>query len=360
MMTLEQALCAVTIPDEKAAKAAKARLDGLAKPLGSLGLLEEAVVKIAALTGTADISLKQRSLLVFCADNGVTAQGVSQSDASVTAAVAKALSQGTSTVNYMAAIAGCRVIPVDIGIACASTSSIVNGSVKADILNRRIRSSTSDISQGPAMTREECILAIETGIELVRERRGAGDQILLLGEMGIGNTTTSSAAACALLGLPPEQLTGKGAGLSDAGLARKIRVIEQSLQINQPDPADPVDVLQKVGGLDLAALCGAMIGGALYKVPILLDGFITNAAALCAVRLCPGVRNALLASHVSAEPASHKLLEALSLKPLLCAGMRLGEGSGAVAALPLLDMMLAVYNSGHTFGHLGIEPYTPQ
>ena len=351
MMTLQQSLRSVAGPDQAAAQAAKERLDGLAKPLGSLGMLEKAVIRIAALTGSPDITLRQRSLLVFCADNGVTAQGVSQSDAGVTAAVAAALGRGTSTVNYMAAVAGCTVIPADIGMSCSPED--IYG-----VLNRRIRSGTADISRGPAMTGEECIRAIETGIDLVRERREAGDQLLLLGEMGIGNTTTSCAVTGVLLGLPPEQLAGKGAGLSEAGLARKIRVIRQALQVNRPDPDDPVDVLQKVGGLDLAALCGAMIGGALYRIPILLDGIAADAAALCAVRLCPDARNALLASHVSAEPAARALLAELSLDPLICAGMRLGEGSGAVAALPLLDMVLAVYNSGHTFDRLGIEPYT--
>ena len=382
-MILEEAIRKIPGPDPDAAAEARRRLDGLAKPLGSLGLLEDAIVKIAAITGNARIFLKQRSLLVFCADNGVIAQGVSQSGADVTAAVTTALALGTSTVNYMAASAGCSVYPVDIGVrdldirnrsditGCTvdkRTCSDITGrtvnkrtcdDIAGRILDRRIRSGTADISLGPAMSREECIRAIETGIELVRERQEAGDDILLLGEMGIGNTTTSCAVLCALLGLPARDLAGRGAGLSDEGLDRKIHVIERALQINHPDPDDPVDILQKVGGLDLAALCGVIIGGAHLRMPILLDGLITNTAALCAVRLCPPAGSVLLASHVSAEPASRQVLEALSLKPLIDAGMRLGEGSGAVAALPLLDIALAVYNSGHTFGHLGIEAYQP-
>ena len=356
-MILEEAIRKIPGPDPDAAAEARRRLDGLAKPLGSLGLLEDAIVKIAAITGNARIFLKQRSLLVFCADNGVIAQGVSQSGADVTAAVTTALALGTSTVNYMAASAGCSVYPVDIGVRDLDIRN--RSDIAGRILDRRIRSGTADISLGPAMSREECIRAIETGIELVRERQEAGDDILLLGEMGIGNTTTSCAVLCALLGLPARDLAGRGAGLSDEGLDRKIHVIERALQINHPDPDDPVDILQKVGGLDLAALCGVIIGGAHLRMPILLDGLITNTAALCAVRLCPPAGSVLLASHVSAEPASRQVLEALSLKPLIDAGMRLGEGSGAVAALPLLDMALAVYNSGHTFGHLGIEAYQP-
>jgi len=331
---------------------ARARWDSLAKPLGSLGLLEDAVVQIAALTGSADVKLSRRTLLVLCADNGVVAQGVTQSDSSVTAAVARALGAGESTVCYMARRADCRVLPVDVGI--------LEFSGAPGVLNRRVRNGTADITQGPAMSREECVRAIQTGMELVREQREAGADILAAGEMGIGNTTTSSAAAAVLLSRPPAELVGRGAGLSDAGLARKRAAVERAIAVNRPDPADPVDVLSKVGGLDLAGLCGIYLGGAKYQVPVLLDGFISTVAALCAVRLWPEASKALLASHVSAEPAGALVLEALGKKPLITAGMRLGEGSGAVAALPLLDLALAVYQSGHVFDKIGIEPYTPQ
>lgn len=332
--------------------AARARWDSLAKPLESLGLLEDAIVQIAALTGNADVDLSCRTLLVFCADNGVVAQGVTQTDSSVTAAVARALAAGESTVCHMALTVDCQVIPVDVGI--------LDFSGAPGVLDRRVRNGTGDITQGPAMSREECVRAIEAGMELVREQKTAGVSILAAGEMGIGNTTSSSAVASVLLGLPPAEVTGRGAGLSKAGLARKISAIERAVQVNCPDPDDPVDVLTKVGGLDLAALCGVYLGGAEYQVPILLDGFISTAAALCAVRLRQSAAKALLASHVSAEPAGALLLDALDKKPLITAQMRLGEGSGAVAALPLLDMALAVYSSGHTFTKMGMEPYTPQ
>jgi len=228
------------------------------------------------------------------------------------------------------------------------------------VLDRRVRNGTADITLGPAMSREECVRAIQTGMELVKEQKESGADILAAGEMGIGNTTTSSAAASVLLDRPPAELVGRGAGLSDAGLARKRAAVERALDVNRPDPADPVDVLSKVGGLDLAGLCGIYLGGAKYKMPVLLDGFISTVAALCAVRLWPKAEDALIASHVSAEPAGALVLEALGKKPLITAGMRLGEGSGAVAALPLLDMALAVYHSGHGFDKIGIEPYTPQ
>ena len=332
--------------------AARVRWDSLAKPLGSLGLLEDAIVQIAALTGNADIDLSRRALLVFCADNGVVARGVTQTDSSVTAAVARALAAGESTVCPMARVAHCRVIPVDVGI--------LDFPGAPGVLDRRVRNGTADITRGPAMRWEECVKAIRTGMELVREQKEAGASILAAGEMGIGNTTTSGAVASVLLGLPPAEVTGRGAGLSDEGLARKIAAIERAIQVNRPDPADPVDVLSKVGGLDLAALCGVYLGSEKYRVPVLLDGFISAAAALCAVRLWPKCSDALIAGHVSAEPAGALLLEALGKEPLITAQMRLGEGSGAVAALPLLDMALAVYSGGHTFTKMGMEPYIPQ
>ena len=355
---------------------ARKRWDSLAKPLGSLGLLEEAVIKIAALTGNAEVHLNSRALLVLCADNGVVAQGVTQTDSSVTAAVARALGMGTSTVNYMARVANCQVVPVDMGV--------LDFPGAPGVLDRRgprgtpgqqpeippsrgpgglaggVRRGPADITQESAMSREECVRAIETGMELVREQREAGADILATGEMGIGNTTTSSAVASVLLGLPPVEVTGRGAGLSDAGLARKSAAIERAISVNRPDPADPVDVLSKVGGLDLAGLCGVFLGGAKYRLPILVDGFISAVAALCTVRLWPEAGRAMLASHVSAEPAGRLVLDELGLKPLITAELRLGEGSGAVAALPLLDMALAVYHSGHTFDKMGMEAYTPQ
>ena len=352
MKTLSEILSQITAPDEAARAACLARWDGLAKPLGSLGLLEASLARIAAVTGSPDITLDRRTLLVLCADNGVVAQGVAQCGSSVTASVAQALAAGESTVCHMARCARCRVIPVDMGMADFPSTP--------GVWDRRVRNGTADITQGPAMTRAECVQAIQQAAELVRECHESGSSIIATGEMGIGNTTTSSALASVLLGKSPAEVTGRGAGLSDAGLTRKVAAIERALSLNRPDPADPVDIISKVGGLDIAGLCGVFLGGALYRVPVVIDGFISGAAALCAARLCPGATFALLASHVSAEPAGGLMLDALELSPLISAGMRLGEGSGAVAALPLLDMALAVYHSGQTFGRLGIDAYTPQ
>ena len=330
---------------------ARQRWNTLAKPLSSLGVLEENITKIAALAGNQTVTLNRRTLLVVCSDNGVVAQGVSQSDASVTTAVAAALGRGDSTVNYMAKAANCTVLPVDAGMLELTPEGV---------LNRKLLWGTGDISAESAMSREICIRAMETGAALAEEQVKNGADILLLGEMGIGNTTTSAAVASVLLQREPGELTGRGAGLSDKGLQQKIRIIAQAIAVNQPNSEDPIDVLSKVGGLDLAVLCGICLGGARCRVPVLLDGVITNTAALCAVKLCSRVRDVLIASHVSQEPAAKLLLEALELKPCISAGLHLGEGSGAVLALPLLDQALAVYNSGHTFAALGIDAYTPQ
>ena len=349
---MPELLRSIPAPDEAARALSRRRWDAVAKPLGSLGLLEPAVTKIAALRGDADVQLKRRTLLVFCADNGVVARGVSQCGSEVTARVACALAEGRSTVNAMARSADCRVVPVDVGI--------LDFPGYPGVLNRRVRNGTGDISSGPAMSREECLRAILAGAELARNQAAEGTDILLLGEMGIGNTTTAGAVCAALLGLAPAEVTGRGAGLSDAGMQRKREAIRKALERNAPDPADPIDVLTKVGGLDMAALCGAFLGAAASRLPVVIDGFICSAAALCAVRLCPAAREAMLASHVSAEPAARMLLEALELQAPITAGMHLGEGSGAVALLGLLDLALAVYCSGQTFDRLGIDAYTPQ
>lgn len=348
-MELDEIIAGIPeIPAERY-RAARQHWDTLAKPLGSLGVLEENVTKIAALSGKHQLS--RRTLLVFCSDNGVVAQGVSQSDASVTTAVAAALGRGDSTVNFMAKTANCTVLPVDIGMLEPTPPGVQK---------EKRMPGTHDITLGPAMTRETCICAIEAGFRLAEQQIKTGADILLLGEMGIGNTTTSAAVASVLLHQSPEILTGRGAGLSNDGLQRKIHAINRAIQKNRPNPEDPIDVLTKVGGLDLAALCGVCLCGAKNQVPVLLDGVITNTAALCAVRLCPAVQGALIASHVSQEPAAKLLLDALELQPCISAGLHLGEGSGAVLALPLLDQALAVYNSGHTFDALGIDAYVPQ
>lgn len=348
LQTLLKGIC---LPDGAARAAAQKRWAGCAKPLGSLGLLEGIIADMAALTGTEEVAISPRTVLVLCADNGVVAQGVSQSGSEVTGIVAHALATGQSNVCRMAALANCSVLPVDMGI--------LNFTPIPGVYESRIGNGTADITQGSAMTREQAERAILAGVELVRRQKAEGVQLLATGEMGIGNTTTATAVACALLKRTPQELAGRGAGLSDAGLARKRKAIETALAVNCPDADDPVDVLAKVGGFDLAGLCGAFLGGAYYRVPVLVDGAISAAAALCAVRLCPAATAAVFASHESAEPTGKLLLQALDKKPILTAEMRLGEGTGAVAVMPILDMALAIYH-GSTFSDYGMQPYTPQ
>ena len=351
-MRIDDYIEQIANPDAAVRQDTKRRWDACGKPLGSLGLLEDAIMDIAALTGNTVVSLHPRAVLVLCADNGVVAQGVTQTDSSVTGIVAQNLAAGRTSVCRMAACADCEVIPVDVGIKDFEPCE--------GVLSRRVGNGTRDISVEPAMTREQAEQAICTGIELVREQKERGIRLLATGEMGIGNTTTTSAVASVLLGRDPQEMTGRGAGLSDCGLARKRAAIAKAIAVNRPNPDDPVDVLQKVGGFDLAALCGVFLGGALYRIPVLMDGIISAAAALCAVRLCPTASGAILASHTSSEPASRMLLDALGKRALITAEMRLGEGTGAVAAIPLLDMARAVYMESYTFDDAGIEAYTPQ
>lgn len=351
--TVQQLLAAIT-PDpreEEARQAAHRQWASIAKPLDSLGLLETAVEDIAALTLDHRVDLSRRSLLLLCADNGVLAQGVAQSGHEVTAAVARNAGANRSSVCKMAAVAGCRVVPVDMGM---KEPGPIPG-----VLDRRLGDGTGDITQGPAMTRAQAERAILTGAELALEQKAAGVGLLATGEMGIGNTTTSSAVAAALLERPASEMTGKGAGLSDEGLRRKIEVIDRALARHRPDPGDPVDVISKVGGYDIAAMTGFYLGCALHRVPAVMDGFISTVAALAAVRLCPAAGDALIASHLSAEPGAGHVMEALGLRPLLRLGMALGEGTGAVSVMPLIDMALRVYFDMPSFDNAGIEAYQP-
>jgi nicotinate-nucleotide--dimethylbenzimidazole phosphoribosyltransferase len=248
----------------------------------------------------------------------------------------------------MAKRAGVDCLAVDMGMASKPRDP--------RIIDRRIGPGTRDISCGPAMTRDEALRAVQVGFELVGELKGQGYQLIATGEMGIGNTTTAAAVACALSGEPPKRLVGRGAGLSDEGLLRKRVVIERALALNAPDADDALDVLTKVGGFDIAGLCGMYLGAAAHRVPIVIDGLISAVAAWCAVRLRPDCAQAMLASHLSDEHAAQVVLDGLGLVPPLRAGLRLGEGTGAVCLVPLLDMALALYE-GTTFDDYGLAAY---
>ena len=349
--TIDEVIREICPPDESARMQAEARWNKVAKPLGSLGLFENMITRIAALRGQADFSLKKKTLLVFCADNGVVAQGVSQCGSEVTGKVAVALAEGRSTANTMARQADCRVIPVDVGI--------LDFPGHPGVRNLRVRNATGDISREAAMTREDCLAAMTGGAALTEKLIREGTELLAVGEMGIGNTTTTTALSAALLNLDPDGVTGRGAGLSSAGLERKKRVIHSALERIDPNEKDPVYLMTELGGLDIAAMCGAFLAAAANRTPVIIDGAVSSIAAYCALRLCPDAGAAMLASHVSSEPLGALLLEKLGLEAPLNAGMHLGEGSGALMLMPLLEIALEVYNSGQDFERLGIEAYQP-
>ena len=340
-------------PDRAAMEAAAARWNRIAKPLHSLGVLEEDMIRIAGMTGSPDIDLGKKAVVIMCADNGVVEEGISQTGQEVTAAVTRNFTTGNSCVCIMAERAGAEVIPVDVGVA----ERLEDCGHVYPLRSCRIMDGTRNFAREEAMTEAEARAAIQVGIDQVRRLKERDVRIIATGEMGIGNTTTSSAVASVLLGKEPPAVTGRGAGLSDEGLKRKVQVIEKAIARHRPDWQDPVDVLKKVGGLDIAGLAGVFLGGAAFGIPVVVDGFISAVAALAAERMRPGCTAVMLASHVSAEPAGEMLLEALGLKPVIRAGMCLGEGTGAVAALPLFQMAADVYGRMSTFEENEIEEY---
>lgn len=338
------------LPAHKASmEEAALRWRHVAKPLFSLGKLEDAVIKMAGMKRTPVYELKKRALVIMCADNGVVEEGITQTGQEVTAIVARNFTNKAASVSIMSQVAGVDVFPVDIGMA-TDIPSVTKAKYK-------VARSTKNMAKEPAMTREETQQAVLTGVRVARELKGLGYDILATGEMGIGNTTTSSAVASVLLERPVWEVTGKGAGLTSKGLDKKIAVIENAIEKHRPNREDVLDVLSKVGGLDIAGLAGVCLGGAISGLPVVVDGLISAVAALCALRLAPQAADYLLPSHVSKEPGGKLLLEALGLSPLLTCDMCLGEGSGAVAVLPLLDMGLQVYLQMSTFEDIKIETY---
>lgn len=351
-MKLQEIIAAIRPPNRAAEQAAAARWNSIAKPLHALGLLEDAIIKIAGMTGSAQVKLSKRGVVVMCADNGVVAEGVTQTGSEVTAVVACNLARGKTSVCKMAKVANADVIPVDIGVARDLESS--------GLLLHKIAYGTCNMVHGPAMTREQALDSLEYGANLALSLAKKGYRILATGEMGIGNTTTSSAMTAVLLGVEPKAVTGRGAGLSSAALAIKINTIERAIAHNAPNGADALDVLQKLGGFDIGGLAGVFLGAAAAGIPVLVDGFISAAAALTAARIAPQARDYMLASHVSQEPAARYILKELELTPFLTCHMSLGEGTGAVAALPILDMAQAVYEGMSTFEEIQIDSYQPQ
>ncbi len=346
---LKDFLCPIRPADANMQAAAQKHWNKVAKPLGSLGLLEDSITKIAAITGCLIPSIGKRCLIVCCADNGVVQEGCTQTGSDVTHSMARAVADGACCVCKMAETAGVDVFPVDLGI--------LEPLEHPNLLDRRIASGTQNIAQGPAMSTAQALQAIQTGRDLVQQMQQRGYEVVLTGELGIGNTTTSSALASVLLGIDSDRMTGRGAGLSDEGLLRKREAIRKAIQVNQPDPGDPLGTLAKLGGFDIACMVGIILGCAEFRIPVILDGVISAVAALVAVRMEPLCAQYMLASHQSAEPAGKLLLETLGLKAPIQAEMRLGEGTGAVALMPILDMALAVYSKAALFEGVNVAAY---
>ena len=330
--------------DEAAMSAARARQAQLAKPPGSLGRLEKLSVQLAGITGKVQSTIEKKHLLVFAADNGVVEEGVSSAPQSVTLQQTVNLTRAKTGASVLAKHFGCGITVCDVG---------VNADIgEKAVLNRKIAYGTKNIAHGPAMTREQAMTAIRTGMELTQSTDA---DVLGIGEMGIGNTTTSSAVLAVLLDADVEDVTGRGGGITDESFRKKKDVIRRAIAVNCPDRVDVVDVLAKVGGFDIAAMCGAFLGAAATQRPVVIDGFISAVAALCAVRLCPNVRSYLIPSHASYEIGYRLAMDAMKLQPMLLLEMRLGEGSGCPLAFEILSAACAVMNHMATFDQAGIN-----
>lgn len=346
-MTLEEAIMQVKPLDEEKMNIAKKRWDNIAKPLHSLGKMEDIITQIVGITGQERVDISRKVLVAMCADNGVVEEGVTQTGQEVTAIVADNFVKETTTACVMCHQCGVDIMPVDVGMATDTTA-------RRDF---KVAYGTRNMTKGPAMTREEAVKAIEAGINVARELKEKGYRMLATGEMGIGNTTTSSAVASVLLKQPVEAMTGRGAGLTSEGLVRKINAIKKAIEVNQPDSRDAVDVLAKVGGFDIGGMAGVFLGGAALRMPVLMDGFISCVSALIAKMICPQSADYMIASHVSKEPAAHLILEYMGKQPILYADMCLGEGTGAIALCPFIDMGATLYNTLSTFEDINVEQY---
>jgi len=327
--------------DQKAMEEAKARMDNLIKPIGSLGRLEDIAIQLAGITGRVKNKVEKKCTVVMSADNGVMDEGVSAAPQVVTLIQTGNMFKGICGINVLSRVAGSDIRVVDIGI---------NGEIDCPgLISKKIRKGTSNMAKGPAMTREEAIQAIETGIEVVTQLVEEGYDLLGTGEMGIGNTSTSSAVLMSFTGCSADVAVGKGAGLTEEDFTKKKRVIAEALKVNQPDPHDPIDVLAKVGGFDIAGLVGCFLAAAYHRVPIVIDGFISGVAALTAYKINPLVKGYLIPSHASAEPGYDYMIKQIGLEPLLLLKMRLGEGSGCPLAFNVIEGALAVMNEMATF-----------
>jgi nicotinate-nucleotide--dimethylbenzimidazole phosphoribosyltransferase len=332
----------ITEPDRKLMEDAQLRLDNLTKPLGSLGRLEELAKQIVGITGKQSPELKNKVIFTLASDHGVTEEGVSLYPKEVTAQMVYNFLGGGAGINVLARHVGAKIIVVDIGVA-------KDLKPHPELIIKKVNYGTKNMAKGQAMTREEAVKAIETGIEIFNQELKNGIDILGTGEMGIGNTTAASAITACFTNKPVEEITGRGAGLDDKGLKNKIDIIKRSLSFNRPDPSDPIDVLSKVGGFEIGGLAGIILAAASKKIPVVIDGFISGAAALVAFKIEPKVKGYMIAAHRSQEGGHKIILEYIGLRPLLDLDLRLGEGTGGALGIGLADAAIKILTQMATF-----------
>ncbi|MBI2755912.1 MAG: nicotinate-nucleotide--dimethylbenzimidazole phosphoribosyltransferase [Chloroflexi bacterium] len=338
----------IPLLDQGAMQEARARMDVLTKPLGSLGRLERLAVHVAGITGCPRPRLPRKSIIIMAGDHGVAARGVSAYPTAVTEQMVRSFARGTAAINVLGRQVGARITVVDVGVAATLPASV-------NVVKRKVAHGTADLSVGPAMTRDQAARAIGVGMDIAADEAARGMDVVCLGEMGIGNSTAASALVAAVTGRPPAEVTGRGTGIDDRALERKIAVVQAALAVNGAHLDNPFDTLAALGGLEIAALVGVAIEAAARRTVVVLDGFIATAAAMMAVEMDPAVRPFLVAAHRSVEPGHQAALAHLDLEPLLALDLRLGEGTGAALALPVLDAALALLDEMATFAEAGVS-----
>ena len=357
---LEQVLRSIREPDQEARRRARERQGQLTKPPGSLGRLEELSVQLAGIQRTPRPKVARKAILTMAGDHGVVAEGVSAYPQEVTAQMVRNFLAGGAAVNVLAAHVGARVVVADLGVAAdlsglAAGPAGSAGATAPRLVRRKVGPGTRNLARGPAMSREEALRSLEAGIEVLAEEAERGLDIVGLGEMGIGNTTPAAAITAVMTGTPVPQVTGRGTGLDDEALRRKISVIEAALAVNRPDPRDALGVLAAVGGFEIGGMAGAMLAAAARSIPVVVDGFICAAAALLACGLAPGVREYLIASHQSVEVGHQAILRHLALQPIFNLDLRLGEGTGAALGIGLVEAAARILEEMATFGQAGVS-----
>ena len=351
-MTLEEVVGRIKPANRNAKRAARLRQDRLTKPPGSLGRLEPLSIQLAGIFESERPKPRGKTIIVAAGDHGVVAQGVTAYPQEVTAQMVLNFLAGGAAINVMARNAGVELVIVDAGVANPLPDH-------PDLRVVGIGRGTADMTLGPAMTRGQAEACVNAGVRLAQENANNGADLIGTGDMGIGNTTASSAIVAALTESSPSDTTGRGTGRSDTELEHKIAVVEHALEVNRPDPNDPLDVLAKIGGFEIGVLAGVVLGGALARRMVVLDGFISGAAGLIAYSLCPNVTDYLVAAHLSAETGHHIVLSHMGLRPLLDLDMRLGEGTGAVLAMGLIDAAATTLTEMATFDEAGVSDRGP-